>query len=117
TTRRNRMDPLLGRMACLAVGAAQPISSPQVQEDEGTDFSDFYAFHPYNGYGGPINSSYVNAIDSETLERGFNDAWGTAFPMTMAGVVSNYGGKTGFLVWELMIGDTNTRFHWGQIPS
>jgi len=37
--------------------------------------------------------------------------------MTMAGVVSNYGGKTGFLVWELMIGDTNTRFHWGQVPS
>jgi hypothetical protein len=37
--------------------------------------------------------------------------------MTMAGVVSNYGGTTGFLVWELMIGDTNTRFHWGQVPS
>jgi len=106
-----------GRMAILAVGATQPISSPQVQEDEGTYFSDFYAFHPYNGYGGPINGSDVNALNSETLERGFNDAWGTAFPMTMAGVVSNYGGKTGFLVWELMIGDTNTRFHWGQIVS
>jgi hypothetical protein len=37
--------------------------------------------------------------------------------MTMAGVVSNYGDKTGFLVWELMIGDTNTRFHWGQTAS
>src|SRR5580704_14510863 len=106
-----------GRMAILAAGATQPISSPQVQEDEGTYFSDFYAFHPYNGYGGPINGSDVNALNSETLERGFNDAWGTAFPMTMAGVVSNYGGKTGFLVWELMIGDTNTRFHGGQIVS
>jgi hypothetical protein len=56
---------------------------------------------PYNGYGGPINGSDVNALNSETLERGFNDAWGTAFPMTMSGVVSNYGGKTGFLVWEI----------------
>lgn len=106
-----------GRMAILAAGATQPINSPQVQEDEGTYFSDFYAFHPYGGYAGPINGSDVNALNSETLERGFNDAWGSAFPMTMAGVVSNYGGKTGFLVWELMIGDTNTRFHWGQTAS
>ena len=106
-----------GRIAILAAGATQPINSPQVQEDEGTYFSDFYAFHPYNGYGGPINGSDINTLNSETLERGFNDAWGTAFPMTMAGVVSNYGGKTGFLVWELMIGDTNTRFHWGQTVS
>jgi len=106
-----------GRMAILAAGATQPINSPQVQEDEGTYFSDFYAFHPYGGYAGPINGSDVNALNTETLERGFNDAWGYAFPMTMAGVVSNYGGTTGFLVWELMIGDTNTRFHWGQVPS
>jgi hypothetical protein len=106
-----------GRIAILAAGATQPINSPQVQEDEGTYFSDFYAFHPYNGYGGPINGSDVNTLNSETLERGFNDAWGTAFPMTMTGVVSNYRDKTGFLVWELMIGDTNTRFHWGQTPS
>ena len=106
-----------GRMAILAAGATQPINSPQVQEDEGTYFSDFYAFHPYGGYAGPINGSDVNALNSETLERGFNDAWGYAFPMTMSGVVSNYGGQTGFLVWELMIGDTNTRFHWGQVPA
>jgi hypothetical protein len=38
-----------GRMAILAAGATQPINSPQVQEDEGTYFSDFYAFHPYGG--------------------------------------------------------------------
>jgi hypothetical protein len=106
-----------GRIAILAAGATQPINSPQVQEDEGTYFSDFYAFHPYNGYGGPINGSNINALNSETLERGFNDAWGTAVPMTMGGVVSNYGGKTGFLVWELIIGNTNTRFHWGQTVS
>jgi PA14 domain len=106
-----------GRIAILAAGATQPINSPQVQEDEGTYFSDFYAFHPYNGYSGPINGSYVNALNSETLERGFNDAWGSAFPMTMAGVVNNYGDKSGFLVWELMIGNTNTRFHWGQTAS
>jgi hypothetical protein len=37
--------------------------------------------------------------------------------MTMSGVASNYGGKSGFLVWELMIGNTNTRFHWGQTVS
>jgi hypothetical protein len=37
--------------------------------------------------------------------------------MTMTGVVNNYGAKTGFLVWELMIGNTNTRFHWGQTVS
>ena len=31
--------------------------------------------------------------------------------------MSNYGGSTGFIVWELMIGRTNTRFHWGQVPD
>jgi hypothetical protein len=106
-----------GRMAILAAGATQPINSPQVQEDEGTYFSDFYAWHPYLGYAGPINGSDVNVLNTETLERGYDDSWGYAFPMTMAGVVSAYGGKTGFLVWELMIGDTNTRFHWGQTAS
>jgi len=106
-----------GRMAILAAGATQPINSPQVQEDEGTYFSDFYAWHPYLGYAGPINGSDVNVLNTETLERGYDDAWGYAFPMTMAGVVQNYGGTTGFLVWELMIGDTNTRFHWGQTAT
>jgi hypothetical protein len=106
-----------GRMAILAAGATQPINSPQVQEDEGTYFSDFYAWHPYLGYAGPVNGSDVNVLNTETLERGYDDSWGYAFPMTMAGVVSNYGGKTGFLVWELMIGDTNTRFHWGQTAT
>jgi hypothetical protein len=61
-----------GRMAILAAGATQPINSPQVQEDEGTYFSDFYAFHPYEGYAGPINGSDVNALNTETLERGFS---------------------------------------------
>src|SRR5258707_3521448 len=79
-----------GRIAILAAGATQPINSPQVQEDEGTYFSDFYAFHPYNGYGGPVNGNDVNTLNSETLERRFNNALGTAFPMTMAGASSNY---------------------------
>src|SRR5260370_35673415 len=92
-----------GRMAILAVGATQPISSPQVQEDEGTYFSDFYAFHPYNGYGGPINGSDVNDLNSETLQRGFNDTWGPAFPITIAGLESNYGSTTRILAWGLMV--------------
>lgn len=102
------------RIAILNAGASQPINSPQVQEDEGTYFSDFYAFHPYNNpYTGPVNGSYVNALNSETLQRGFPGTTG----QTMPGIVSNYGGSTGFIIWELMIGRTNTRFHWGQVPS
>ena len=102
------------RIAILNAGATQPINSPQVQEDEGSYFSDFYAFHPYNNpYTGPINGSSVNALNSETLQRGFPGTTG----QTMAGIVSNYGGTTGFIIWELMIGRTNTRFHWGQVPS
>ncbi|WP_240655877.1 PA14 domain-containing protein [Paraburkholderia phosphatilytica] len=102
------------RIAILNAGATQPINSPQVQEDEGTYFSDFYAFHPYNNpYTGPVNGSYVNALNSETLQRGFPGTTG----QTMPGIVTNYGGTTGFIIWELMIGRTNTRFHWGQTPS
>jgi hypothetical protein len=102
------------RIAILNAGATQPINSPQVQEDEGTYFSDFYAFHPYNNpYTGPVNGSYVNALNSETLQRGFPGTTGE----TMPGIVANYGGSTGFIIWELMIGRTNTRFHWGQVPS
>jgi hypothetical protein len=102
------------RIAILNAGATQPINSPQVQEDEGTYFSDFYAFHPYNNpYTGPVNGSYVNALNSETLQRGFPGTTG----QTMPGIVSNYGGTTGFIIWELMIGRTNTRFHWGQVPG
>ncbi|MFL9868792.1 PA14 domain-containing protein [Paraburkholderia fungorum] len=102
------------RIAILNAGATQPINSPQVQEDEGTYFSDFYAFHPYNNpYTGPVNGSNVNALNSETLQRGFPGTTG----QTMPGIVSNYGGTTGFVVWELMIGRTNTRFHWGQVPG
>ena len=102
------------RIAILNAGATQPINSPQVQEDEGTYFSDFYAFHPYNNpYTGPVNGSSLNALNSETLQRGFAGTTG----QTMPGIVANYGGTTGFIVWELMIGRTNTRFHWGQTPS
>ncbi|WP_240766433.1 PA14 domain-containing protein [Paraburkholderia flava] len=102
------------RIAILNAGATQPINSPQVQEDEGTYFSDFYAFHPYNNpYTGPVNGSSVNALNSETLQRGFPGTTG----QTMSGIVSNYGGTTGFIIWELMIGRTNTRFHWGQVPG
>lgn len=102
------------RISILNAGATQPINAPQVQEDEGSYFSDFYAFHPYgNPYTGPVNGSSVSALNSETLQRGFTGTTG----QTMAGIVSNYGGSTGFIVWELMIGRTNTRFHWGQVPS
>ncbi|OLL28552.1 carbohydrate-binding protein [Burkholderia sp. SRS-W-2-2016] len=102
------------RIAILNAGATQPINAPQVQEDEGTYFSDFYAFHPYNNpYTGPANGSSISALNSETLQRGFTGTAG----QTMPGIVANYGGSTGFVVWELMIGRTNTRFHWGQVPD
>ncbi|SMG56215.1 PA14 domain-containing protein [Paraburkholderia susongensis] len=102
------------RIAILNAGATQPINAPQVQEDEGSYFSDFYAFHPYgNPYTGPVNGSNISALNSETLQRGFPGTTG----QTMPGIVANYGGTTGFIVWELMIGRTNTRFHWGQVPD
>ncbi|NML35047.1 carbohydrate-binding protein [Paraburkholderia sp. G-4-1-8] len=102
------------RIAILNAGATQPINAPQVQEDEGSYFSDFYAFHPYgNPYTGPVNGSSISALNSETLQRGFEGTAG----QTMPGIVANYGGSTGFIVWELMIGRTNTRFHWGQVPD
>ncbi|WP_244221055.1 hypothetical protein [Paraburkholderia aromaticivorans] len=102
------------RVAILNAGATQPVNAPQVQEDEGTYFSDFYAFHPYgNPYTGPANGGTIGALNSETLQRGFPGTTG----QTMAGIVSNYGGSTGFIVWERMIGRTNTRFHCGQVPG
>jgi hypothetical protein len=106
------------RIAILDAGATQPINSPNVQEPEGDYFSDFHAFHPY-----AINAttpdyslppSLLDSLNSETLQRGWP---GGQAGQTMAGIAGTYGGKTGFLVWELMIGRTNTRFHWGQTAS
>ncbi|KWF21916.1 PA14 domain-containing protein [Burkholderia pseudomultivorans] len=106
------------RIAILGAGATQPINSPNVQEPEGDYFSDFHAFHPY-----AINAttpdyslppSLLDSLNSETLQRGWP---GGQAGQTMAGIASTYGGKTGFLVWELMIGRTNTRFHWRQTAS
>ncbi|WP_323123300.1 PA14 domain-containing protein [Burkholderia alba] len=106
------------RIAILSAGATQPINSPNVQEPEGDYFSDFHAFHPY-----AINAatpdyslppSLLDSLNSETLQRGWP---GGQAGQTMAGVAGTYGGKTGYLVWELMIGRTNTRFHWGQTAA
>ncbi|MBN3772288.1 PA14 domain-containing protein [Burkholderia sp. Se-20378] len=106
------------RIAILNAGATQPINSPNVQEPEGDYFSDFHAFHPYAknattpDYSLP--PSLLDSLNSETLQRGWP---GGQAGQTMAGIAGTYGGKTGFLVWELMIGRTNTRFHWGQTAS
>jgi len=76
-------------MAILAVGRnPKPISSPQVQGRRRKLISPTYfmPFHPYNGYGGPINGSDVNALNSENSGKRIQRTLGARpFPMTMAG--------------------------------
>ncbi|GAB7129160.1 hypothetical protein JCM19000A_36680 [Silvimonas sp. JCM 19000] len=92
------------RIAIKDTGTSIPVGSPTVQMSEPTYFSDFFSFHPYGGdYPGPYGSTVLN---SESMNRG---------SQSVPGIVTNYGGRgTGYIMWELGIGRTNTRFPWGS---
>lgn len=92
------------RIAIKDTGTTIPVGSPSVQMSEPYYFSDFFSFHPYDAnYPGPYGPTVLN---SETMNRG---------SQTVPGIVSHYGGtNTGYIMWELTIGRTNTRFPWGS---
>jgi hypothetical protein len=92
------------RISIKDTGSLIPISSPSAQIYESAYFSDFFSFHPYGGdYPGPFGP---NVLNTESMNRG---------SQTVPGIVSHYGGNnTGYIMWELGIGRTNTRFPWGS---
>lgn len=83
-------------------GTDIPVTSTADPDFIGKDFSDFYSWHSYTrNYEGPEDPG---AINTECLNR---------IDQTLAGIVDNYGKKeTGFIIWELGIGKTNSRFCW-----
>ncbi len=95
------------RIAIKDTGTTIPVGSPTVQMQEPTFFSDFFSFHPYGGdYPGPYGP---NVLNSESMNRG---------SQSVPGIVNAYGGtQTGYILWELMIGRSNTRFPWGSQPN
>lgn len=83
-------------------GTQIPLTSTADPDFLGNNFSDFYSWHSYTrNYSGPEGPA---AINTECMNR---------FDQTLAGIIDNYGKrKTGFIIWELGIGKTNSRFHW-----
>lgn len=94
------------RIAIKETGSTIPVSSCSCQFFEGQFFSDFFSYHDYSAAynAGPKGTEYFM---TEGMARGI--------PQSIPGIVSAYGGSnTGWIVWELMIGRTNTRFPWGS---
>lgn len=85
-------------------GSKHPVSSTGGQFS-GDATSDFITYHPY---GADYDTRYgvrKDVLADEVMNRG---------DQTVAGVVANFGGKgIGYVIWELGIGRTNTRFPWG----
>lgn len=101
------------RIAWRNVGLSKPIlvgTAGHIQDSTSLMFSDIYSIHPYGDLFGPVG---LNAFNSETLQRGqpSNNYSGQNLP----GIVSTYGPsgkKIGWVIWDLMIGRTNTRWGW-----
>jgi hypothetical protein len=72
------------------------------KEFSGGPFSDFDSWHQYG--------SYALGGDEHTLCTECMNRQGQTVP----GVVQNYRGKVGFIVWELGIGRDNCRFAWAD---
>lgn len=83
-------------------GTPIPLTSTADPDFIGKDFSDFYSWHSYTrSYEGPQGPEAVN---TECMNR---------TDQTLAGIIDNYGKRnTGFIIWELGIGRTNSRFNW-----
>lgn len=86
-------------------GSTLPISSTGGQFSGGP-FSDFITWHPYESdYPTPFGVS-KEVLADELMNR---------LTQTLPGVVENYGGRgMGYVIWELGIGRSNTRFPWGS---
>lgn len=72
----------------------------------GEPFSDFYSWHFYEDYSGAEGGAAT--VCTETMNRR---------TQTVSGVVDYLRGKTGYVLWELMIGRDNCRFPWGNPPG
>lgn len=83
-------------------GTPIPLTSTADPDFKGLNFSDFYSWHSYHrGYQGPEGPE---AINTECMNR---------VDQTLAGIIDNFGKrKNGYIVWELGIGRTNSRFSW-----
>jgi hypothetical protein len=73
----------------------------------GDPYSDFHAWHMYGGYNGGTTNS-APSLCTEAMNRD---------GQTVPGVVSYFAGKTGYILWELMIGRDNCRFPWANNSS
>lgn len=66
----------------------------------GGPYSDFITWHEYGNY------KFTGAPDSLCTECMNREG------QSVPGIVQNFGGKTGFIIWELGIGRDNCRFAW-----
>lgn len=109
------------RIAWRKVGLATPMVAGAAgygQDYVSNFFGDLFDIHPYGtDYPGPAGPNVVN---TETLQRG--QASNNYNQQTLPQIISHYGPagmKTGWTIWDLMIGRTNTRWGWdnGTVPA
>ncbi len=77
----------------------------------GGKYSDIYTFHMYEGYYGADGGA--EHLNTECLDRPAGNGWTGQNFSTMVDYFSAR--KTGFMVWDLMIGRDNCRFPWGSV--
>jgi hypothetical protein len=82
-------------------GTKIPVTATD-KEFSGGPFSDFASWHQYGNY--DIHG------DSQTLCTECMNRQGQSVP----GIVENYKGKVGYIMWEFGIGRDNCRFAWGD---
>jgi hypothetical protein len=71
---------------------------------KGDAYSDFKSWHQYDGKYA-LKAEPITSLCTECMNRK---------DQSVPGVVSNFKGKVGFIVWEFGIGRDNCRFRWDQ---
>ena len=84
-------------------GSSIPVTATAGKPWLGEPFSDFYSWHFYEDYSGAEGGK--STICTECMNRA---------TQTLPGVIDYMRGKTGYVLWELMIGRDNCRFPWGS---
>ncbi|MFT3786333.1 MAG: PA14 domain-containing protein [Tepidisphaeraceae bacterium] len=105
-TNLNRLIELT-RECVKSAGATQPVTATG-GAFYGPKYSDFYSFHSYSDgtFALPGADGGPDHLCTETLNRPGSDVHKCLRELA--------GKRTGFVVWELMIGRDNCRFPWGH---
>ena len=88
-------------------GSTLPVTATGGSSFGGSDYSDFFSWHEYDSNYW-MTGDAVTSLCTECMNRK---------DQTVAGVVSHFRDKVGYILWEFGIGRDNCRFTWDQNPK